>query len=55
MFIGRTGAEAEAPMLRPPDSKSQLIGKDPNVGKYLRPKDKGEAEDEMVESLTQWT
>jgi len=33
MFIGRTGAEAEAPMLWPPDSKSQLIGKDRGTGK----------------------
>ena len=29
IFIGRTDAEAEAAILRPPDSKSQLIGKDP--------------------------
>ena len=33
MFIGRTGAQAEAPRLWPPDTKSQLIGKDPNAGK----------------------
>ena len=33
MFIGRTGAKAEAPVLRPPDLKSQLIGKDPVTGK----------------------
>ena len=32
MFIGRTDAEAEAPMLWPPDVKSQLIRKDPDVG-----------------------
>ena len=32
MFIGRTDAEAEAPILWPPDAKSQLIGKDPDVG-----------------------
>ena len=32
-FIGRTDAEAEAPMLWPPDAKSQLIGKDPDAGK----------------------
>ena len=29
IFIGRTDAEAEAPVHRPPDVKSQLIGKDP--------------------------
>ena len=32
-FIGRTDAEAEAPMLWPPDAKSQLIRKDPDAGK----------------------
>ena len=32
IFIGRTGAEAEAPILWPPDTKSQLIGKDPDLG-----------------------
>ena len=31
IFIGRT--EAEAPILWPPDAKSQLIGKDPDTGK----------------------
>ena len=33
IFIGRTDAEAEAPILQPPDSKSRLIGKDPDAGK----------------------
>ena len=33
IFIGRTGAETEAPMLWPPDAKSQLIGKDYDTGK----------------------
>ena len=33
MFIGRTDAEAEAPILWSPDIKSQLIGKDPDAGK----------------------
>ena len=33
IFIGRTVAEAEAPILWPPDAKSQLIGKDPDAGK----------------------
>ena len=30
MFTGRTDAEAEAPVLWPPDAKSRLIGKDPD-------------------------
>ena len=33
MFIGRTDAEAEAPILWPPEAKSQLIGKDPDAEK----------------------
>ena len=33
VFIGRTIAEAEAPILWPPDVKNQLIGKDPDAGK----------------------
>ena len=33
MLIGRTGAEAETPILWPPDMKSQLSGKDPDAGK----------------------
>ena len=33
MFIGRTDAEAEAPILWAPDGKSQLIGKDSDAGK----------------------
>ena len=33
VFIGRTGVEAETPILWPPNVKSQLIGKDPDAGK----------------------
>ena len=33
IVIGRTDAEAEAPILWPPDEKSRLIGKDPDAGK----------------------
>ena len=36
IFIGRTIAEAEAPILWPPDVKNQLIGKDPDAGKDWR-------------------
>ena len=57
MFIGRTGAEAETPILWPPDVKKWLIGKDPDARKDWRQEEKGTAEDEMVwmASLTQWT
>ena len=47
IFIGRTDAEAEAPILWPPDVKSWLIGKDPDVGKDWR-QEKGMTEDEIV-------
>ena len=33
MFIGRTDAEAETPILWPPHAKSGLIGKDPDAGR----------------------
>ena len=33
VFIGRTGAEAETPIVWPPDAKSRLMGKDPDAGK----------------------
>ena len=38
----------KAPILWPPDAKSQLTGKDPDAGKHGRQKEKGVAEDEMV-------
>ena len=47
IFIGRTDAEAKAPILWPPDAKSQLIRKDPGAGKDWR-QEKGTTEDEMV-------
>ena len=48
IYIGRTDAEVEAPILWPPDVKSQLTGKDPDAGKDWKEKEKGVAEDEMV-------
>ena len=48
MFIGRTDAEAETPILWPPDAKNCLIGKDPNAGKDGNLEEKGMTEDEMV-------
>jgi len=48
IFIGRTDAAAEAPILGPPDVKSRLIRKDPDTGKDWRQKEKVVAEDEMV-------
>ena len=46
--IGRTDAEAEAPILWPPDVKNWLIGKDPDAGKDRGQEEKGMTEDEMV-------
>ena len=46
--IARTDAEAEAPILWPPDAKSQLIEKDPEAGKDWGQEEKGVAEDEIV-------
>ena len=48
MFIGRTDAEAETPILWPSDAKDWLIGKDPDVGKDWRQEEKRTSEDEMV-------
>ena len=48
IFIGRTDAEAEAPILWPSDAKSQLIGKDPDAGKDWKQKEKRAAEDEIA-------
>ena len=48
MFIGRTDAEAETPILQPPDAKSGLIGKDPDAGRNWGQEEKGTTEDEMA-------
>ena len=48
IFIGRTDAEVEAPILWPPDAKKWLIRKDPDAGKDWRQEEKGMTEDEMV-------
>jgi len=48
VFIGRTDAEAETPILWLPDVKNWLIWKDPDAGKDWRWEEKGMTEDEMV-------
>ena len=48
IFIGRADADAETPILRSPDVKEWLIGKDPDDGKDWRWEKKGMTEDEMV-------
>ena len=49
IFVGRTDAEAEVPILWPHDMKNWLIGKDPDARKDWRQEEKGMTEDEMVE------
>ena len=48
VFIGRTDAKAETPVLWPPDAKSWLIGKDSDAGRDWRQEEKGTTEDEMA-------
>ena len=48
IFIGRTDAEAEAPILWSPEWKNQLIRKDADAGKEWRQQEKGVTEDELV-------
>ena len=48
VFIGRTDAKAEIPILWPPHAKSWLIGKDPDAGRNWGQEEKGTTEDEMA-------
>ena len=48
VFTGRTDAEAETPVLWPPDAKSGLIGKDPDAGMDWGQEEKRTTEDEIV-------
>ena len=48
VFIGRTDAEAETPILWPPHVKSWLTGKDPDAGRDWGQEEKGMTEDEMA-------
>ena len=48
IFIGRTDAEAEVPILWPPDAKSWLTGKNPDAGRDWGQEEKGTTEDEMA-------
>ena len=48
IFVGRTDAEAEAPILWSPDAKSQLIRNDPDAVKGWRQEEMGTTDDEMV-------
>ena len=52
VFIGRTDAEAEVPILWPPDVKNWLIGKDPENGKDWRQEEKGTTEVRWLDGIT---
>ena len=55
IFIGRTDAEAETPILWLPDAKNWLAGKDPDAGRDWRQEEKGSTGDEMAGSTTDLT
>ena len=56
VFIGKTDAKAENPILWPPHAKSWLTGKDPDAGRDWGQEEKGTTEDEMAgASSTRWT
>ena len=55
VFIGGIDVEAETPVLWPPDAKSWLFWKDPDVGKDWRLEEKGMTEDEMVGWTISWS
>ena len=52
IFIGRPDAEAETPILSPPDAKNWLILKDTEAGKDWRQEEKGTTEDEVAGWIT---
>ena len=52
IFIGQTDAEAETPILWPPDVKSQLIRKDPDTGKDWRQEEKGRQRMRWLDGIT---
>ena len=57
VFIGRTDAKAETPILWPPHAKSWFIGKDPDAGRDWGQEEKGDDRgwDGWMSTLTQWT
>ena len=54
IFTGRTDGEAEAPVLWPPDRKSQLIGKDCDAGKDLRQLEKEQQRVRWLDGIINW-
>ena len=54
IFIRRTDAEAEAPILWPPDAKNWLIWKDPDAGKDWRLEENGQQKMRWLDGITNW-
>ena len=54
MFIGRTDAETEAPILWPLDAKSWLTGKDPDAGKNWGQEEKGQQRMKWLGGISDW-
>ena len=52
VFIGRTDAETETPVIWPPDVKNRLIWRDRDAGKDWRQEEKGTTEDEMLYGIS---
>ena len=52
VFIGKTDAKAETPILWPPHAKSWLFGKDPDAGKDWGQEEKGMTENEWLDGIT---
>ena len=52
IFIGRTDAEAETPILWPPDAKNRLSGKDPDAGKNWRQEEKERQRMRWLDGIT---
>ena len=52
VFIGRTDAEAETPILWPPNAKNQLIGKDPDAGKIEGKRRRGQQRMRWLDGIT---
>ena len=52
IFIGRTDAEAETPILWPPEGEKWLIGKGPDAGKVWRQKEKGQQRMRLLDGIT---
>ena len=55
MFIGRTDAEAETPILWPPDTKKRIIGKDPDAGKIEGRRRRGRQRMTWLDGITDST